>query len=49
MAAVKLWSSLIAAARTKINTNNKWKYMNLNPKTPQIHGTVKLHIPIKPI
>jgi hypothetical protein len=26
-----------------INTNNKWKYINMNPRAPHIHGTVKLH------
>jgi hypothetical protein len=32
-----------------INTYNKWKYINLNPRAPQIHGTVKLHEHDKPI
>jgi hypothetical protein len=22
---------------------NKWKYINMNPSAPQIHGTIKLH------
>jgi hypothetical protein len=32
-----------------INKNNKWKYSNMNPKAPQIYGTVKLHTEHKPV
>jgi hypothetical protein len=35
-----------------ITTNNKWMYINMNPRAPQIHGTIKLHKqdrPIRPI
>jgi hypothetical protein len=32
-----------------INTNNKWKYINMNLTAPQIHGTLKLHKQNKPI
>jgi hypothetical protein len=28
-----------------INKNKKWKYINMNPRAPQIYGTVKLHKP----
>jgi hypothetical protein len=31
-----------------INTSNKWKYTNINPKAPQVHGTLKLHKHNKP-
>ena len=35
-----------------IGTNNKWKYINLNPSTPVVRGLVKIHkedTPIRPI
>jgi hypothetical protein len=35
-----------------INKSNRWKYINMNPRAPQIQGTVKLHktnLPICPI
>jgi hypothetical protein len=32
-----------------IDAKNKWKYVNMKHTAPQIHGTVKLHKPDKPI
>jgi hypothetical protein len=29
--------------------NDKWKYINMNPKAPNIYGTIKLHKQGKPI
>jgi hypothetical protein len=28
---------------------DKWKYVNMNPDAPRIHGTIKLHKENKPI
>jgi hypothetical protein len=32
-----------------IDPTVKWKYINMNPSAPRIHGTIKLHKPEKPI
>jgi hypothetical protein len=39
-------------SNTIINKGNAWKYINMNPQAPKIHGTIKLHkpnLPIRPI
>jgi hypothetical protein len=44
------------AIQTAINTciktikqTDKWRYINMNPEAPHIHGTIKLHKEDKPI
>jgi hypothetical protein len=32
-----------------IKPNDKWKYINMNPRAPHIYGTIKLHKQAKPI
>jgi hypothetical protein len=42
----------ISNSRYLLNKNNSWKYINMNPRAPQLHVTVKLHmtnLPIRPI
>jgi hypothetical protein len=33
----------INKCKNLVSTNNKWKYINMNPSAPCIHGTIKLH------
>jgi hypothetical protein len=37
-----IWNS-INKSKNIISTNSKWKYINMNPSTPCIYGTIKLH------
>jgi hypothetical protein len=36
-------------SKNRIKPINKWKYINMNPSAPQIHGTIRLHKPEKSI
>jgi Tfp pilus assembly pilus retraction ATPase PilT len=33
----------INTCKTIIKQTDKWKYINMNPEAPHIHGTIKLH------
>jgi hypothetical protein len=37
----------IQNSKNMIKHINKWKYINMNPSAPQIHGTIKVHKPEK--
>jgi uncharacterized protein (DUF952 family) len=45
----KAIKTAINACKMTIKQQNKWKYINMNPKAPHLYGTIKLHKADKPI
>jgi hypothetical protein len=37
-----IWNS-INNSKNVIKPTDEWKYINMNPSAPQIHGNIKLH------
>jgi hypothetical protein len=44
----KTIGTTINTCKTIIKQSDKWKYTNMNPEAPHIHGTIKVHKPDKP-
>jgi sugar (pentulose or hexulose) kinase len=41
--------TVMSTCNNTIKNTDKWKYINMNPITSHIHGTIKLHKEHKPI